>query len=354
MRRNFWDCDDKGGVLTMRAVQLDAYGPAENFKIVDVPIPEPAGGEVLIKIEAASVLFADSLMRRGVYLNPPPSFPFIPGREVVGTVEKVGPKTVRSESSLHEKTGNTVTHIREGMRVMAIVHTGGYAEYVSASLKTVLPVPERVSSLQALVYNSNLRIAYLGYYTFGQIQPTDTILLHAPAGGIGTLVTQIAKRRANNVVIALSSSDEKLEYCRENGADYGVNYNRCDYVEEVLRITGGRGVDVSLNSVAGPTLKKDPHVIRPLGRLVIYGHAAGTDVIDPYEVILPKSLTVSVFSVYTVREREEYRKATDFLMNWLHTEELISVSKTFRLEEVTKAHRWMDEQRSVGKIALVM
>jgi NADPH2:quinone reductase len=338
----------------MRAVQLKAYGPAENLKIVDVPVPDPGEQEILIKVAAASVIFPDSLMRRGVYLNPPASLPFIPGREVVGVVEKVGAKATKAGCNLAEKVGARTTNIKEGMRVMARIHTGGYAEYATASLKNVLVVPDRVSSLQALVYNINLRIAYLCYYTFGQIQPCDTILLHAAAGGIGSLITQIAKRRAHNVIIALSSSDEKLEFCLEQGADYGINYSRMDYVEEVLRLTGGRGVDVSLNSVAGPTLKRDPHVIRSLGRLVIYGSAAGESLIDPYEVILPRSLTVSAFSVYTVLERDEYRRATDFLVNWLHTEELISVTKTFPLEDAVAAHRWIDEKRSKGKIALVM
>lgn len=338
----------------MRAVQLDSYGPAENFKIVDVPIPEPGEDEILIKVEAASVIFADSLMRRGVYLNPPPSFPFVPGREVVGVVEKLGPKANGSESKLAGLVGAKASGISEGIRVVASLHTGGYAEYAKARLKDVIFVPDRVSSLQALVYNINLRVAYLCYYTFGQIRSCDTILIHAPAGGIGTLITHIAKRRANNFVIALSSSEEKLEYCRKSGADVGINYKSTDYVEEVLRVTGGRGVDVSLNSVAGPTLKKDPLVIKSLGRWVIYGQAAGEGLIDIYEAILPKSIAINAFSVYSVLEREEHRQATDFLLNWLNTEDLISVTKTFPLEDVTAAHHWIDEQRSIGKIALVM
>lgn len=341
----------------MRAVQINEYGPAENFKLVNVAIPEPKEDEVLIKVEAASVIFADSLMRRGIYLNPPRSFPFIPGREVAGIVEKGGRKAGNVKPDIAEKVGAKGPNIRAGMRVVASMHTGGYAEYAIASLKNVICLPDRVSFLNALVYNNNLRIAYLAYYTYGQIRPYDTILLHAPAGGIGTLITQIAKRRAHNVVIALSSSDEKLEYCRANGADYGINYKKSDYVEEVLRITGGKGVHVSLNSVGGPTLKTDPRVIKPMGRWVIYGWAAGKGLVDIYDdAIFPKSLTISIFSVYTVREsgREEYRQATDFLENWLHTEELISVSKTFPLEDVIAAHHWIDEQRSVGKIALVM
>lgn len=214
-------------------------------------------------------------------------------------------------------------------------------------------LPDRVSFLQGLVYHMYLRIAYVLYHTAGKIQPGETILLHTAAGGLGTLITQIAKKRGN-VVIALSSSDEKLEYCRTNGADYLINYTRCDYVEEVLRITGGKGVDVSLNGAGGPTLETDPVAIRTLGRWVIFGYAAGKGRIDPYDEIFRKSLTTTLFTIYTVLEREEFRQATDFLMHWLHTQELMSVTKTFRFEDVAAAHREIEEKRIVGKIALLV
>jgi len=321
----------------MKAIELREFGPAENFRVVEAPIPEPAVDEVLIEAEAAGIIFADTQMRRGDYVNLP-SLPFVPGREVAGTIKKVG---------------DQVTTFDEGERVVAHMHTGGYAEYAAASAEKVLRLSDRVSFLEGLVYHINLRIAYLCYYTFGKIERDATILLHAAAGGIGTLITQIAKRRGNNTIIALVSSDEKLEYCLENGADYAINYTATDYVEEVLRITDGQGADVSLNSVGGSTLRTDPEAIRPLGRWVIYGYAAGKDFIDPYEVIMPKSLTVSIFSVYTVREGEEYRQATEFMNEWLQTEELISVTRTFPLDEVIAAHHWIEGQHSIGKIALL-
>jgi len=322
----------------MRAVQLDQFGSAERFRIVDTPIPSPGKGEVLVKVEAAGVIFADTQMRRGDYVNLPESFPFIPGREVSGKVVKVG---------------DGVTNIIPGMRVTADMHTGGYAEYALAETKNLVCLPERVSFLEGLVYHINLRIAYLGYYTFGQIQPGEVILLHAAAGGVGTLFTQIAKRRGDNTIIALSSSDEKLTYCKTNGADFTVNYKKADYVNEVLRITHGKGVDVSVNSVGGTTFSTDPLVIRPCGRWIIYGYAGGKCLIDPYPIIMPKSLTLSIFSVYTVKESQEYIQATEFLNDWLETEDLITVTRTFPLEEVIAAHHWIENQHSFGKIALI-
>lgn len=339
----------------MRAIQLEQYGPPENLKLVNIPMPEPKQGEVLIKVEAASVIFADSMVRRGAYINRSAELPFIPGREVAGTVKQVNfPAQSDGDPSFAEKTGARMTGIKPGMRVAAFLLAGGHAEYAVAPLKDVVCLPDRVSFLQGLVYQHNMRIAFLAYYTFGQIQPNDTILLHAPAGGIGTLITHIAKRRARNVIIAVSSSPEKIAYCLENGADYGINYKTTNYVEEVLRITGGKGVDVSLNSVAGPTLETDPYAIKNLGRWVLYGGAAGYGKIDQFDVVTPKSQTVSFFSVYTVREREEYRQANEFMLHWLHTEELLSVSKTFALEEIADAHHLIDTQQSIGKIAIIM
>ena len=321
----------------MRAVHLNEIGSADNFKIVDVPVPDPAEGEVLIKVEDAGVIFADILVRRGEYVMSPP-LPFVPGREVSGTVEKVGAG---------------VSDLEPGMRVVATMLVGGYAEYAVAPSASVTRLPDRVSFSQGLIYHINLPVAYLACYPFGKIQPEETILLHAAAGGIGSLITQIAKRRGNNTVIALSSSDEKVEHCRSNGADHCINYRTTDYVEEVLRLTGNKGVDVCLNSVGGPTLETDPKVIRPLGRWVIYGHAAGKGLIDPYAAdTLLKSLTVNLFSIYTTLGTRIFEQAIDFKEDWIKKEALDNVSKRFPLEEVSAAHKWMEDQHSYGKITL--
>jgi NADPH:quinone reductase-like Zn-dependent oxidoreductase len=322
----------------VRAVLLERHGPAENLKIVDLPIPEPDEDEVLINVELAGIVFADTQMRRGDYVRIPP-LPFIPGREVSGQIHKVGSK---------------VRDLQSGMRVMAFIPQGGYAEFATAKEDEVVKLPDHVAHSQGIVYLVNLRIAHLNYTIFGQTRPDDTILIHAGAGGIGTLITQIAKRRANNIVITLSSSDEKAAYCKANGADHCLNYNKTDYVKEVLQITDGQGVDISFNSVGGSTFQKDPMVIKALGRWVIFGYAAGKDVIEPYQFIMPKSLTLIINSVYTVRDRDEYKQATEFMLDWINVERLDSVSKIFTLEEVIEAHHWIEDQHSVGKIAMVM
>lgn len=322
----------------MKAVQLEAFGPAENLRVADIPAPVPGEGEVLIRMGAAGVVFADTQMRRGDYVNLPATLPFTPGREVAGVIESLG---------------TNVTDLQPGMRVMARMHTGGYAEYAKAAAADVVRLPAKADFLQGIAHHVNLRVAYLYYYTFGQVQPGEVILVHAAAGGIGSLAIQIAKRRGrDNVVIALASSEEKLAYCRACGADYAIDTSRSDYVAEVLRITGGRGVDVSFNSVAGRTLETDPEAIRPFGRWLINGYAGGHAMIDPKRV-MPRSLTLKIFSIYTVFGTNEFRKATAFLEDWLETEPLATSTCTFPLEQAAEAHRWIEGRRSYGKIALV-
>ncbi|MFC1869393.1 zinc-binding alcohol dehydrogenase family protein [Thermodesulfobacteriota bacterium] len=246
---------------------------------------------------------------------------------------------------------------------MAFLLGGGYAEYALASPFTKTPhgalvdtgniieLPDRVSFSQGLIYLLNLRVAYLLSHVTADVKPGAFTLLHAASGGIGTLMTGILKRQGARV-IALSSSDEKLKYCRENGADYGINYKEKDYVKDVMEITEGKGVDISFNSVAGPTLKADPKAIKPFGLLVVYGEAAGRDVIDPFETMIHKALTVKFSSIYSFIGTEAFREATEFLENWLKTEKLDSVTKIFKLEDAAQAHRWFEDGHAYGKIVL--
>lgn len=321
----------------MRAVQLGDYGPADNLAAVDVPRPSPGTGEVLIRVGAAGVVFADTQMRRGDYVNLPRVLPFIPGREVGGVIEAVGPG---------------VDAWRTGQRVVANMHMGGYAEYAVASTSELIELPDRADFLQGIACNINLKVAYLYYYFFGQVLPDETLLVHAAAGGVGSNLIQIAKRRGRNTVIALASSDEKVDFCRSLGADHCINTRSTDYVAEVLKITSGRGVDISFNSVAGPTLRTDPDAIRVFGRWMINGYAGGRDLIDPARV-MHRSLTLKIFSIYNTFGTPVDQAATEFLRNWLAGEALIGCSRTFALEQAAAAHRWLEGRHALGKIALV-
>jgi NADPH2:quinone reductase len=323
----------------MKAAQITEYGPSSNFKVVDVDVPTINSREVLVKVEAAGIIFADVLQRRGAYGPARRPFPFAMGIEVAGTVQKIGAE---------------VTGFEIGNRVAGTLAFGGYAEYAAVPAKTLRVIPGRVSFEQALVYLVNLPAAYIHYSTFGNLQPGETILVHAASGGVGSLITQVAKRKGkNNTVIALASSDEKIAFCKQNGADYAINYTKENYVEAVKKITDNQGADVVCNSVGGETLKTDPRVVKRLtGRWLISGAAAGRAMIDPYS-FLYESITMRAFSIHTLENTEEHKKAFRFLDDWLRTEELIEPGHVFKLDDVAKAHDLIEQQRSWGKVILV-
>ena len=321
----------------LKAMQLKGFGAADNYELADIPVPEPADDEVLIKVALASAVYADVVMRTGGYPFKP-AFPHVGGREVAGTIEKVGAE---------------VEGLRPGMRVTADMMTGAYAEYAVAKSGKVMVIPDRASFDQALVYHINMPVAYLAYYTFGDIRPGESILVHAAAGGIGSVFTQIAKKRGNNTVIALVSTDEKLDFCRKIGADYAVNVSTSNYVDEVLTITNGEGVDVSFNSVTGPTLETDMKAIRQRGKWLLNGFAAGVGALEISAELMLKSFTIVPFSIYSVLDKPEFQQAIDFRDNWLATEELLSGARTFRLEDVAEAHRWIESRGSFGKVVLI-
>ncbi len=324
----------------MKAVHLTKLGSVENLKIVDVPKPELSENEVLIKTKAFGIMFADTQQRRGDYIIQPP-LPFIPGKEASGIVEKVG---------------SNVKNIKPGMRVVTVVLIGAYAEYVKNDEKDVYVLPDKVSFQQGLVYIANFPVAYIMYKYFGRVQIGDTILIHAAAGGVGALITQIAKRKDQTTVIALSSSDEKLEYCKKNGADHCVNYKTTDYTEEVLKLTDGQGVDVCFNSISGPTLQTDPHCIKTEGRWLIYGFAGGHSTLCPTDLeLLQKALTIVPVSSYVVMAQEdEFYKVMQAMENWLATETLDSPTSVFSLENIGAAHTLLESQKSSGKIVVEM
>src|SRR3990172_4124032 len=253
----------------MKAIRLDEIGPPENLKLVEIPIPEIDEKGILIKAECAGLIYADCELRRGTYYLKT-ALPYFPGREVSGTIERVGAN---------------VTDWKPGQRVMALVLSGGcYAEYVHASTRTytfpngttfpaaeVFALPDHVSFSQGLVYLINYRLAHILFHGYIAIPPSASVLVHGAAGGFGSVTTMIA--RANgNTVIALSRTADEREFCLANGASHSLNINDVDYVDEVKKITGGKGVDYSINGVSGDTLDKDAHAVRTFGEIVIYGY----------------------------------------------------------------------------------
>jgi len=317
----------------MKAAQMNGYGPVENFKIVDIPVPEPGPDDVLIKVAYAGLRWGDIMARNGIPVKRHTG-DWVPGQEVAGTVEKVG---------------RNVSGYKPGDRVASLPSDGGYAEYCATPYNTVSPIPDGVPMEKMLIYLINMPVAYMLMYPWGEIQPNETVLLHAAAGGVGLLALQVIKACGdNNTVIAIAGTDEKLEVCKSKGADFCINYKEKDYGTEVREMMAGRGVDIALNSVGGNTLGLDPGLIRPLGRWIIFGSSGGNAKIDIYRFAY-SSITIKPFSIIPFIGTPTFQKARDFTDEWVKTRPLDS-PHIYPLEDIADMQKAMEEGRTWGKI----
>jgi NADPH2:quinone reductase len=341
----------------MKAIQLVDYGSVDNFRVADLPKPAPGPGEVLVKVAFAGLRWGDIMGRHGDPVRRfTPPFQWVPGQEVTGTIEAFG---------------DGVTGLKTGQRVFGAPQGGAYAEYAVVPAARITPLADHVPLDRAMAYPVNMRTAWFAVYPWGKIQPGEKVLVHAAAGGVGRLIVQVIKRRLKDVtVIALAGSDAKLEVCRADGADHLINYKTHDYVAEVEKIVGakpqgfspgidGGGVDISLNSVRGPTLITDPKIIRKRGRWVLFGHSGdkltaidvkegGRAKIDtmPYAY---DGITIMPFSNMAWIGQPEQEEATAFTHHWMETEPLIDVT-TYDLDEVPKAQADMEAGQTTGKV----
>lgn len=328
----------------MKAAQLLDYGPAENFRIVDLPKPTAGPGEVLIKVEYAGLRWGDIMGRNGIpgrFATPP----FTPGQEAVGVVAELG---------------EGVDALKVGDRVVAQPPGGGYAEYVKLPARAVGKAPDHVPLESLLVYRVNLPTAYLLVHEWAKVQEGETVLVHAAAGGVGMLAVQILKRKFKAVtVIGLGGSDEKVAAILANGADQAINHKTQDYVEEVGRIAGVKpagfapgaplaGCHVVLNGVGGPTLKTDRKVIRRLGRWVLYGTVGGVQPINVYENAYD-SIAILPFSMIPFAGSPEMARAQAFVAEWLKTEELLA-PVIHPIEDIAKVQQAMERGETIGKV----
>jgi NADPH2:quinone reductase len=320
----------------MRAAQLTAYGSAENIRIVDVPEPSLAPGQVLVRVAFGGLRFSEILARQN---KGPIAPPFVLGTEVSGTVVEVA---------------GDVRNFAAGDRVVAQPSHGGYAELLAVDAGKVTKIPDRVPLETALLYRVNGIAAYLLVYEWARVKDGEKVLLHAAAGGVGRLVNQILKRKFKDVtLIGLAGTDEKVAAVLANGADHAINYKTRDYQEEVERLTGGAkasggGVNVVFNGVGAPGLVRDPKLIRPHGRWVIYGRAGGTGLIDVFPFILD-SITIMPFSMLTFMGTPAAARAAAFLQDWMANEKL-DEPVIHPLADVARIHVAMERGETQGKI----
>jgi len=321
----------------MKAVVADPVGGAENLKYIDLPIPEPGDGEVLIKIEAIGVNFIDTYFRAGFYKAP--ESPVRLGNEASGTVEKVG---------------KNVTAWRVGQRVAYAMVRGSYAEYALVPQQNLVELPAAISFEDgAAVMLQGMTAHYLTHSTF-PLKSGNICLIHAAAGGAGLALVQIAKI-AGATVIGTVSTPEKAQLAQANGADHTILYHDQDFIAETKKITGGKGVDVVYDSVGKTTFHKSLDCLRPRGMMVTFGQSSGAvGDIDPLLLNQKGSLFLTRPSLGNyISDPAELKWRSGDLFQWIADGLLkLHIHQIYKLADAAQAHRDLESRKTTGKLLL--
>jgi NADPH:quinone reductase len=320
----------------MKAIQISETGGPEVLKSVELPIPEPGPGQVLIRVEAVGVNFIEIYFRKGTYKA---TLPLTPGSEAAGTVEKVGPG---------------VSGFEEGDSVASVGVLGSYAEYALVPLAQLVKVPSRLSPEQAAAAMlQGMTAHYLAYSTY-PLKAGDTAVVHAGAGGVGLLLTQMATRLGARVFTTVSTK-EKAELSREAGAADVILYAEQDFEAEVKRLTGGKGVDVVYDSVGKTTFEKSLNCLRPRGMLALFGGSSGP--VPPFDLIQLSSkgslfvTRPTLWHYIATRPELEWRAAK--VLDWVATGELkLRMEHMYPLAEAAQAQIDLEARKTTGKILL--
>jgi NADPH2:quinone reductase len=322
----------------MKAVLCKAFGPPESLAIEEVEPLKPGKGQVVIRVKACGVNFPDTLIIQGKYQTKPP-FPFIPGSEVAGIIKEVG-------------EGDS---FKVGTRVMAYVGMGGFAEEIVADASQIIPMPRALDFITASAFLLTYGTSYHALKDRAQLQPGETLLVLGAAGGVGLAAVEIGKVMGARV-IAAASSDEKLEVCKQHGADEVINYSTEDLRERVKQLTGGRGVDVAFDPLGGDY--SEP-VLRSMawgGRFLVIGFASGDIPRIPLNLPLLKVCSiVGVFwGAFMERNPKHGQENIHELITWINEGRLKPhVSATYPLEHVADALNDLMERKVTGKAVLV-
>jgi NADPH2:quinone reductase len=312
----------------MKAIQITEFGGPEVMRYIDLPDPTPAGSQVVLDVSAIGINYADTHQTENSYLSQQ-KLPLIPGMEVVGKMP-------------------------DGARVLALASTGGYCQKTLVNPRTVIPLPDQVSDGAALAMMVQGTTAYLILKEMAHVKPGESVVVHAGAGGVGSIAIQLAKLWGA-YVIAVTSSDEKKKLCKELGADAVVDAGEVDLKSALLAANNNKPVDIVLEMVGGTTFDQSLEALAPFGRLIFYGMASrqAPKNLAP-GVLMPKSQTVSGFwLVNALAKRELMQEVFMDLFAMIISGKLKPiVGATYPLSEAIQAHRDMLARKTVGKIVL--
>lgn len=325
----------------MKALLVDNRGEKPSMVMGEQPTPSPGPGELLVKVKATALNRADLLQKSGNYPPPAGESPIL-GLDMAGVVEQVG---------------SDVTRFRPGDPVFGLLPGGGYAEYCTIPEELSLPIPRGWSFEEAAALPEVFLTAWQTLVWLGQIGEGETVLIHAGASGVGTAAIQLANRLFGCRVITTAGSEEKLEVCRNLGADLAINYREEEFSERIRSETGPESVDLIIDFIGAPYWEKNLNSLSQDGRLIILAMMGGA-VGDRLRLgpLLRKRLTVRGSTLRNRDARYKKRLVADF---WDRTEELFLkrellpvIDSVYDWNDVEAAHRKMEENRNIGKIIL--
>ena len=326
----------------MKAIAIAEFGGPENLRLMDMPDPVPAAGEALIKLEYAGINFIDIYMRSGRYARSntyQTPLPMTLGMEGGGTVAALGDR---------------VGGLEVGDRVAYCIVRGSYAPFAAVPAWRLVKVPRNLPMpVATALMLQGFTAHYLSHSAF-PLGPGNTCLVHAGAGGVGQLLIQLAKLRGATV-LATVGSEEKAEIARQRGADHVILYRQIDFRDEVMKITGGKGVDVVYDSVGRDTIAKSIRSLRRRGLCVNYGGASGlVQSIDPLELGEAGSVffTRPHLADYLATPEEIGGRAADLFAAHAAGRLSVSIDREFALAEAAEAHRYIEGGRTKGKLLL--
>lgn len=329
MRRPFATALPARTVCGVRAIQITEFGGPETLVVRDLPDPEPGPGEFVMDVLAAGINYADTHQTEDSYLSKQ-TLPLIPGGEVVVCDP-------------------------QGRRLLGLLGNGGYAQKAAADPNRLFPIPDAVSDAQALTTLVQGATAWHLLRTSTHLQPGETVVVHAGAGGVGTIAIQLAKRWGAGRVIATASSEDKRALTLELGADVAIDSRVDDLTTALREANEGRGVDVVLEMTGGPVFDQSLAALAPLGRLAVFGMAGRTPPtpVDAGRLMARSTAVIGFWLVHVAQRPYMLAEAVTDLMGLIADGSIRPiVGETYSLDDVAAAHRALRDRSSVGKLVI--
>lgn len=324
----------------MKAAIVTRFGGPEVLELTEIQVPTPNSHQVLIRVHAASVNFADINARKGMYhLGKKP--PFIPGIDCAGVVAAVGAN---------------VTGIDVDRKVVAFPATGSYAEFALAEENLVFPIPEALSYDLAASFPIAGGTSYHMLKEVAGLKQNETALIHAAGGGVGSTALSLARYLGASLVIGATRSRWKEAHIKKMGADAVVNLNSEDLVDNINSLTGSKGIDVILNPVGGRTIQTDLKCLAPFGRLVLFGNLAAADDGPTISSLFTRNQSILGFSFGHYRQfrPEDIQNTMGSVINLVAAGKIeMQIAKRIPLENVRQAHRLLENHEIFGKLILM-